>query len=298
MPIKRFLFLELDSPPPFYIQRLSKAERRAYDLAFISERSAARYLKVFERFDEQQRMGVSWHWAAWVMTLPWLWYRRRYLDALVYVMVGWSLFQLVLVLGWVLIGFLLGENALVLQLVFSAIWILLFSVVPALFADAYLYRVARREIADVVAEQSDPDQIKAQLRRLGSTSNIALIGALVLYAAALVGFREQVWPMVVSPWQNEMLLQASEAGADLLMQTDCSPEQRQVTLMDSSVTLIRTPGDECLVEARVDQVPFYFNRAIEGSLIKLTLVDRGGFEQLSCRSLLKHEPANTRCEFG
>ena len=298
MPIKRFLFLELDSPPPFFVQRLSKAERRAYDLAFISERSAARYLKVFERFDEQQRMGVNWHWAAWVMTLPWLWYRRRYLDALVYVMVGWSFFQLVLVMGWVLIGFLLGESALVVQLVFSVIWVLLFIAVPALFADAYLYRVARREIADVVAEQSDPDQIKAQIRRLGSTSNIALLSALLIYIAALVGFREQVWPMVISPWQNEMLLQASEAGADLLMQTDCDPLQKRVTLMDSSVTLIRSRDEACQVVARVDLVPFYFNQAIEGSTLKLTLVDRGGFEQLSCRSLLKHQPAQTRCEFG
>ena len=298
MPLKRFLFLELTSPPPFYLPKLSQSERRDFDLAFISERSAERYLKIFERFDEEQRMGVSWHWAAWVMTLPWLWYRRRYLDALVYVMVGWSFFQLVLVLGWVLLGFMLEESALVAQLVFSALWLLLFSVVPALFADAYLYRVARREIADVVLDQSDPDEAKAELRRLGSTSSLALVSALIIYAAALVGFREQIWPTVVSPWQNEMLLQASEAGGDLLKQADCSPVQKQVTLANSRVSLTRTLDERCRVVVRVDQVPFYFNQAIEGSQIKLSFIDRGGFEQLSCQSLLKHQPAKTRCEFG
>ena len=301
--MKRFLFLELTSPPPFYLPWLSSNQRQQYDLAFISDRSADHYLAVFDRFDRQQRMGVSWHWAAFVMTLPWLLYRRRYLDALVYTMVGWSFFQLVLSLGWVLIDFVIpADLTLTLQLGYSVLWLIGFSSIAGLYADAYVYRVTRREVADVAVEALDPEQAKAQLRRLGSTSWLGLAAGLLFYIAALVGFRDQVWPLIVQPWQSELLLQVSEQASDLLAKEQgCTDQVTRQRLLGTQVVFTRQLGSGCAVSAELQRVPFYFNQAIEGSTITLQTQHRriGGvdYELVDCRSRLRHKPAQTGCLF-
>lgn len=88
------LFIETDSPPPFYQERLTSARRKQLDQWFIGHRTQCYYLKRFEQFDKQGYLSPKWHWAAFFITFPWLLYRKRYMDALVYSVAGWSFIQL------------------------------------------------------------------------------------------------------------------------------------------------------------------------------------------------------------
>ena len=78
------LFIETDTPPPFYREELTAARRKQLDQWFISHRSQDYYLKRFEQFDKQGYLSPKWHWAAFFMTFFWLLYRKRYIDAIVY----------------------------------------------------------------------------------------------------------------------------------------------------------------------------------------------------------------------
>jgi len=88
------LFIETDSPPPFYQEQLTPTKRQQLDKWFIGHRSQRYYLKRFEQFDQQGYLSPKWHWAAFFITFPWLLYRKRYMDAIVYSVAGWSFIQL------------------------------------------------------------------------------------------------------------------------------------------------------------------------------------------------------------
>ena len=88
------LFIETDSPPPFYQEALTPAKRKQLDQWFIGHRTQQYYLKRFEQFDKQGYLSSQWHWAAFFVTFPWLLYRKRYMDAIVYSVAGWSFIQL------------------------------------------------------------------------------------------------------------------------------------------------------------------------------------------------------------
>ena len=93
------MLFDRSSPPPFYQAQLSEPKRQALDQAFIGRRSTQHYLKRFASFDRAQRIGMRWNWAAFAMTLPWMLYRKRYLDGLVYAVAGWSFLHLAVILS-------------------------------------------------------------------------------------------------------------------------------------------------------------------------------------------------------
>lgn len=94
------LFIETDSPPPFYQEQLTAAKREQLDKWFIGHRTQRYYLKRFAQFDKQGYLSPKWHWAAFFITFPWLLYRKRYMDAIVYSVAGRPLFSLILRLCW------------------------------------------------------------------------------------------------------------------------------------------------------------------------------------------------------
>ncbi|WP_250163090.1 hypothetical protein [Psychrobacter sp. WY6] len=75
------LFIETDSPPPFYQEQLTPAKRTQLDKWFIGHRSpvlsktlwSSSMHKVIFR---QNGMGSIF------VTFPWLLYRKRYMDAM------------------------------------------------------------------------------------------------------------------------------------------------------------------------------------------------------------------------
>lgn len=62
------LFIETDSPPPFYQESLTPAKRKQLDKWFIGNRSQRYYLKRFEQFDQQGYLSPKWHWAAFFLS--------------------------------------------------------------------------------------------------------------------------------------------------------------------------------------------------------------------------------------
>ena len=104
------LFLEKTSPPPFWQPQLTDKQRLMYDKAFIGNRSQAYYLKRFAQFDQAGRLTAKWHWAGFLMTFPWLLYRKRFLDSIVYSVAGWSFIQLNVTIILVAIEYLLIRN--------------------------------------------------------------------------------------------------------------------------------------------------------------------------------------------
>lgn len=183
------------SPPPFYQPQLTPQERERLDRLFIGSQSTDHYLKAFAKFDRQQRMGMHWNWAGFMMTLPWMLYRKRFLDALVYTVAGWSLVHVIITLLLVI-----NENAIlpfiapawhwpIRGVIVGVVYIAL-CILTGLWADAYYYRCARREISETIEDHLSRD---AQAQKLKQEGGISLIGgALVLglwsFALALAQF--------------------------------------------------------------------------------------------------------------
>ncbi|WP_367108885.1 DUF2628 domain-containing protein [uncultured Psychrobacter sp.] len=208
------LFIETDSPPPFYREKLTPAKRTQLDQWFIGHRTQERYLKRFEQFDKQGYLSPKWHWAAFFVTLPWLLYRKRYMDALVYSVAGWSFIQLNIVIALVTVEFVAMSyipNAYQMPLrvgIAAIIW-LFWSFMVARWTDAYYYRMARREIADVIDDYPrDEAAQKAHLRREGGVSLFGLGLGFGFFVFALLVINVQFLPIYAKPKENEVLFNA------------------------------------------------------------------------------------------
>lgn len=173
------LFIETDSPPPFYQANIDDKQRKQLDQWYIGHRSQAYYLKRFAQFDRQGYLSAKWHWAAFFATFGWLLYRKRYLDAIVYSVAGWSFIQLNITIILVFFEFvLIGDMAQAWQmpmrvLIGGIVW-LFWSVMVARWSDAYYYRMARREIADAL--EKFPKDETAQKQFLQKEGGVSLFG--------------------------------------------------------------------------------------------------------------------------
>ena len=143
------LFIETDSPPPFYQEQLTPTKRKQLDQWFIGHRTQQYYLKRFEQFDKQGYLSPKWHWAAFFITFPWLLYRKRYMDAIVYSVAGWSFIQLTISIVLVFVefaamSFVPDTYQMPVRIGIAAIIWLYWSFMVARWTDAYYYRMARR----------------------------------------------------------------------------------------------------------------------------------------------------------
>lgn len=199
------LFIEESSPPPFYQEQLTAAEREQLDKWFIGKRSQAYYLKRFAEFDKQGYLSPKWHWAAFFATFGWLLYRKRYLDCIVYTVAGWSFIQLnmaiiLTVFEFVFIPSIADAYQMVARLTVAAVIWLFWSVMVARWSDAYYYRMARREIADVVQDYpKEPEKQKAHLQKEGGVSVLGLGMAFGLFLFLLLVIQQQFLPLYAKP---------------------------------------------------------------------------------------------------
>ena len=208
------LFIETDSPPPFYQEQLSSAKRQQLDKWFIGHRSQQYYLKRFEQFDEQGYLSPKWHWAAFFVTFPWLLYRKRYMDAIVYSVAGWSFIQLNVALvlvafEFVAMSYIPDAYQMATRVGIAAIIWLFWSFMVARWTDAYYYRMARREIADAINDypRDDANQ-KAHLKREGGVSLFGLGLGFGFFVFALMVIKMQFLPIITKPKANEVLFDA------------------------------------------------------------------------------------------
>lgn len=208
------LFIETDSPPPFYREDLTPAKRKQLDQWFIGHRTQSYYLKRFEQFDQQGYLSPQWHWAAFFMTFPWLLYRKRYMDALVYSVAGWSFIQLTITIALVFfefaaMSFIPDAYQMATRIGIAAVIWLFWAYMVARWSDAYYYRMARREIADALDDYPRNDEAqKEHLRHEGGVSLFGLGLGFGFFAFSIMVVYVQFLPIIAKPKENELLFDA------------------------------------------------------------------------------------------
>ena len=305
------LFIETDSPPPFYQEKLATARRTQLDKWFIGHRSQRYYLKRFEQFDEQGYLSPRWHWAAFFVTFPWLLYRKRYMDAIVYSVAGWSFIQLNVALVLVAVEFLaMPFIADIYQMpirigIAALIW-LFWSFMVARWTDAYYYRMARREIADAINDYPQDERLQQEhLRREGGVSIFGLAMGFGFFAFALMVIKVQFLPIIAKPKENEVLFdaydtvkttqnnvalayrQTGQCPLNMLVNTDS--EQVRIEIKDSAAGVTQT---DCAVIATIQNVQFPIRYLNDQTLVFYHLPNSNNWE---CISSLNKRQAPDNC---
>ena len=305
------LFIETDSPPPFYQEKLTTARRTQLDKWFIGHRSQRYYLKRFEQFDEQGYLSPKWHWAAFFVTFPWLLYRKRYMDAIVYSVAGWSFIQLNVALVLVAVEFLaMPFIADVYQMpirigIAALIW-LFWSFMVARWTDAYYYRMARREIADAINDYPQDERLQQEhLRREGGVSLFGLAMGFGFFAFALMVIKVQFLPIIAKPKENEVLFDAYDTvkttqnnvalayqqtgRCPLDMAINTASEQVRIELKESAAGVTDT---DCAVIATIQNVQFPIRYLNDQTVVFYHLPNTDNWE---CISSLNKRQAPDNC---
>ena len=305
------LFIETDSPPPFYQEKLTAARRTQLDKWFIGHRSQRYYLKRFEQFDEQGYLSPKWHWAAFFVTFPWLLYRKRYMDAIVYSVAGWSFIQLNVALVLVAVEFLAmpfiaDVYQMPIRLGIAALIWLFWSFMVARWTDAYYYRMARREIADAINDYSQDERLQQEhLRREGGVSIFGLAMGFGFFAFALMVIKVQFLPIIAKPKENEVLFDAYDTvkttqnnvalayrqtgKCPLNMPIDTDSEQVRIEIKDSAAGVAQT---DCAVIATIQNVQFPIRYLNDQTLVFYHLPNSDNWE---CISSLNKRQAPDNC---
>ncbi|WP_298734404.1 DUF2628 domain-containing protein [uncultured Psychrobacter sp.] len=305
------LFIETDTPPPFYREELTAARRKQLDQWFISHRSQDYYLKRFEQFDEQGYLSPKWHWAAFFMTFFWLLYRKRYIDAIVYSVAGWSFIQLTITIVLVFVefaamSFIPLAYQMPLRIAIAAIIWLFWSFMVARWTDAYYYRMARREIADALDDHPrDEAAQKAILRREGGVSLFGLGLGFAIFVFALTVIKVQFLPIIAKPKENEVLFDAYDITktaqnqvALAYQQTGECPTQLPIATSNPKIQVridTQTPSvpeTDCTVTGTIQNVRFPL-RYLNGQ--KLVFYHLPNEDNWRCTSSLNEKQAPAYC---
>lgn len=214
----RLPFLEDTTPPPFYLPALTDKERQTLDKWFIGEQSQAYYLERFAQFDALGKLHARWNWTAFFATFGWLLCRKRYLDCLVYCVAGWSFIKLNIVIILALLQFLLiahlpqAWHMPIRVAIVLAVW-LFWSSMVARWADAYYYRMARREIADALElYPRDPQAQKAHLQTHGGVSVLGLGVALAIFGTILAIIALQFMPIIAIQKEQAIIYESYQSA--------------------------------------------------------------------------------------
>ncbi|PYE39047.1 DUF2628 domain-containing protein [Psychrobacter fozii] len=305
------LFIETDSPPPFYQDQLTAAKRKQLDKWFIGHRSQHYYLKRFKQFDEQGYLSPKWHWAAFFVTFPWLLYRKRYMDAIVYSVAGWSFIQLNVALvlvafEFVAMSYIPDAYQMATRIGIAAVIWLFWSSMVARWTDAYYYRMARREIADVVEDyQRDENAQKAHLQREGGVSLFGLGLGFGLFAFALMVIKVQFLPIIAKPKANEVVFDAYDTikttqnrVALLYQQTGQCPTNSSLNTateqvnIDIDTTAAGVAETDCAVIATIQNIKFPIRYLNDQTLVFYHVPDSDSW---NCMTSLNKRQAPQSC---
>ncbi len=173
-----------DAPP---VGNTTTADHATEDATTALYRSAigsvrtGYYLPVFSHFEETERFGVRWNWAACLGTLNWLAYRQLWIAALAYVGALVAVALLVFGIGRLIFQFTpVVESALLLGCAALAF------VLPGLYGNALFHRACRKKMASALTSTRTLDEACALLQQQASTRRrmvwLALVNAVLLGA--------------------------------------------------------------------------------------------------------------------
>ena len=301
-------FLEKTSPPPFYRAELSASERERLDKSFIGTRSQAYYLRQFAKMDKAGKLTPSWHWAAFFMTFGWLLYRKRYLDCLVYCVAGWSFVKVNIVIILSLTEFFLIRHlpeAMQLPLRVGlgvAIW-LFWAGMVARWANAYYYRMARREIADALDNYPrDKQEQEAHLAYEGGVSLMGMGIAFAIFGSLLGIIALQFVPIIATQKEQaliydsyEIVYQAQQRVENIYQQQGCpvglpltSANQKSTMQVQASLAGVQT---DCAVVLTVTGAN-YPVRYLNGQTLVMYRANDGKWH---CQTSLNKAKTPKRC---
>ncbi|MGO2340002.1 MAG: DUF2628 domain-containing protein [Psychrobacter sp.] len=305
------LFIETDSPPPFYQDKLSSAKRQQLDKWFIGHRSQHYYLKRFEQFDEQGYLSPKWHWAAFFVTFPWLLYRKRYMDAIVYSVAGWSFIQLNVALvlvafEFVAMSYIPDAYQMATRIGIAAIIWIFWSFMVARWTDAYYYRMARREIADAIEDYPrDEAAQKSHLRREGGVSLFGLGLGFGFFAFALMVIKVQFLPIIAKPKANEVVFDAYDTVKTTQNRVALNYQQTgqcptnlslntatQQVSIDINTTAAGVAETDCAVIATIHNIKFPIRYLNDQTLVFYHVPDSDNW---SCMTSLNKQQAPPGC---
>jgi hypothetical protein len=148
---------------------------------FIGHRNTDFYLAAFKKFDAGNGV-VSWNWPAFFLTLPWLLYRKMWLNAILY----WLLVPIVSAfLGLLLAGVSEDPDVAVLGY-YGVNFAISFLFVPMISNRLY-YVHARSKIQKIVNHVSDADDQLRRVSQAGGTSSAGAIAVTIFIVVALIG---------------------------------------------------------------------------------------------------------------
>ena len=305
------LFIETDSPPPFYQESLTPAKRQQLDEWFIGNRTQRYYLKRFEQFDQQGYLSPKWHWAAFFITFPWLLYRKRYMDAIVYSVAGWSFIQLnvaivLVAFEFVAMSYVPDAYQMATRIGIAAVIWLFWSAMVARWTDAYYYRMARREIADAINDHPRDEAVqKAHLKKEGGVSLFGLALGFGLFAFSLLVIKVQFLPIIAKPKENAVLFDTYDIAktvqnrvALIYQQTGQCPvnlplstEQQQLRLyVDTQAAGV--VDTDCAVIATIQNVTFPIRYLNDQTVVFYHIPDSDDWR---CTSSLNKKQAPPNC---
>ncbi|MDO4896208.1 MAG: DUF2628 domain-containing protein [Moraxella sp.] len=309
----RLPFLEDTTPPPFYLPHLSDKERTQLDKWFIGHRSQSYYLKRFRQFDEAGKLHGRWHWSAFVATFGWLMYRKRYLDCLVYCIAGWSFIKLnvVIILAmceFLFVGRLPDAHQMYVRLAIGvAVW-LFWAGMVARWADAYYYRMARREIADAVQMYPfDKEAQKTHLTQHGQTSLLGLATAFGIFGAILGIIALQFVPLIAMQKEQQTIYESyrmassvKQRVAQIYQTTGSCPVGLPVGADHQKVSLevvgqVAGRDSDCAVVATISGATYPVRYLNGRNLVMYHTKNPDGTSLWRCQTSLNKAQAPKRC---
>jgi type IV pilus assembly protein PilA len=145
---------------------------------FLGPKNRAYYLRRFEQL--QNGRTLTWHWPGFFLTSGWLFYRKMWAWAVVYLLVV----PLVIVLISLPVAMLVGEAFAGLAVL--AIYVLVLFVIVPLLANPLYRGHARREIGKINATTTGEER-RLALARAGGTSGAGIIVAGVVLLVPAIG---------------------------------------------------------------------------------------------------------------
>lgn len=169
-----------------YSSQPSYSNKDYYE-AFIGEKNQHYYLQKFQQFDRDGKTSITWHWPAFFVAFYWMLYRKMWLNAFLYFISPY----LALFVGGIIIGVLgavLGEHAASsLSVLLVTVFYIGIFVVPAMYANTWYYKHAKKKIAETEMYANNPQKRFGILAGRGGTGSVVLFIILFFGLVAMIG---------------------------------------------------------------------------------------------------------------